>query len=693
MACINIAKGLKSTFKNARGYTVDQALAELEKFTDNYEVLGEVNRVYGDIDGKDIVGSQAEFEALDMKTKECIEAFLGSDKYALLTASSYLHRKISWRFVYLDRITTIAENKQWVKLHLDKIKLPDGITFDTIPYGKNQKMRMMNSNKDGETRPLKLVKGNPIDTLISYIPEGCVKVDIPIEKKKAPAKVKIEDRLSPTLLDRLVMNIPNDENTPWDKWYKVAQAIFNEGGSEKLFLKWSALSPKHNADSAVKQWNSLKVVEGTKLTVGSLWHWSSVNKEEHEKIILECCSPDDYQYQKIHFEKNHFKLMNPPCYVREHDGQLQFIKDKDFTLMYQNQYCTDGVFIFKWKTDPTIRTYEKILFKPKQDVPKDCFNIFTGFKCEAVKGNTEIMDELMLMLAGNDKDVKEYLENYFAHMIQKPYEKPGVALLFYTEKQGAGKDTPLDFIGKMLGTEYFYNTEDAENQVFGRFTSHLQKTILLKMEEVEFDTNKRNESALLSLITAPIKSYEAKGREAVLLDDYKRIVMTTNKSTPINVPESDRRLVLINSSENRVGDRDFWDYTYARLAEPETTKAYYHFLLNKDISEFNIRERPITNFYKDVKTTLRPYHAVFFQNWISQFGDNAQPAEKTASQWLALMNDGSKFPISNMKFGLDMKKYPDNSLVKVKHSYHNTYTVYPEHMHKFLVSKGWWVDT
>ena len=244
----------------------------------------------------------------------------------------------------------------------------------------------------------------------------------------------------------------------------------------------------------------------------------------------------------------------------------------------------------------------------------------------------------------------------------------------------------------MLGQEYFFNTEDAENNVFGRFTSHLQKTLLLKMEEVEFETNKKNESSLLSLITAPSRSYEGKGREPITLDDYKRIVMTTNKSTPVNVPESDRRFVLINSSEKRVGDLDYWGQVYKELAKPETAEAFMFYLLNKDISNFNIRKRPITDFYKDVKTTLRPYHAFFFQKWIAINGEITDIFEQSASEWVKNINEGSKFPITTTKFGKDAKIYPVETLSKKKGMYSNSYTIHTKEMHQFLKSKGWWDD-
>jgi hypothetical protein len=686
---IRISTGLRQSFANFKVLTVDETITALKTRTNIYEVLNEdFNRIYGDVDGRILESTtKEEFDILNEKTRKEIIDFLKDEPYALYTASSFDFKKISFGFVLKNKKISKVDNKRFIELISKEINFPEGIALDTGVYGKNQKIRCLGSSKDGEARPKILLHGDPIDTLISYT-EGCELKELPPPIKKK--KVVQQDVIAENILEKIVMNITND--CDWDKWYRVAQAIFNEKGSEELFLKWSRTSPKHNERQAIAQWKSLKLSEDNKLTSASLWYWSSLNKESHEQIILEHCSPDEYQHQKIMFEKEHFKLKNPPCYVRQYNGQIQYLKENDLHLMYANKFCASELFIQKWKADQSIRTYEEIVFKPKQVVAPEYFNIFTDFSCKAVEGNIDVMKDLFWLLSGESKEVQEYLESFFAHLIQKPYEKPGVAIVFYTSKQGAGKDTPLDFIGKMIGSEYFFNTEDAENNVFGRFTSHLQKTLLLKMEEVEFEINKKNESALLSLITAETRSFEGKGREPVTLDDYKRIVMTTNKSTPVNIPESDRRFVLINSSERRVGDREYWNKVYKELAKPETAQAFMYYLLNKDISNFDIRDRLITEFYKDVKTTLKPYHASYFQKWIAEHGEHTESSENSASEWVSQINIGLKFSVTTTKFGRDAKIYPSEVLTKKKGMYSNSYILHTKEMHEFLKNKGWWDD-
>lgn len=697
---IRIAKGLKSSYKNARTYTLDQAFLEIEKYTDNYEVLNpDLNRIYGDIDGKDLECSESEFQQLDIDTRKAIETFLEGHQYCLLTASSYTHRKISWRFVITNLKITLKDNKEFVIQNIKNINLPTRISFDSAPYGKNQKIRMVGSNKDGENRPLKLVKGEIIDTLISYIPDDCELVQVKEQQQLQEIKKSKPQNSNPMLMRKIVMNITNDEHTTWEQWYKVSQAIYNDSADLELFLDWSAKSNKHNERESLRHWRGLKPGSDAKLSIGSLFYWSKLsNPVEYENIILQYGNKDNYHYVKLQFEKEFFKLKDPVGFGREAGTKLLLLKEHDLLTLEKNRYFRDEEdkqvsFVKAWLLDPHIRTYEQMVFQPLKDVPSDCYNLFRGFAMPKQQGDISVMKDLLWHLSGKNQEVYEYVENYLAHLIQKPYQKAKKCILFQSEKQGAGKDTFFDAIGKILGDEYFYNTGDPENNVFGRFNGHLQKTLLLKLEEVSFEVNKKFESRLLNLITAVTQSYEDKGSKCINLEDYKRIIMTTNKSVPVSIPESDRRFVLINVSEEKVGNHEYWKNVYAALDKPETLQAYHWHLATKDISTFDLEKRPITDFYKDVKLSTRPYHATYFQNWLANNGEQMEQHTQSSSEWLADVNTYSKFNISDTKFGRDMNLYLENGcLVKKKLKYNNSYTILSSKMAEFLKQKGWWMD-
>jgi hypothetical protein len=87
----------------------------------------------------------------------------------LATSSKYEDRIISFRLVLPKVKTSKKSNKAFAEKMQKEIKLPDGVKVDAVPYGENQKIRMVGSSKDGEDRPFVIVHGDPEDMLISYV--------------------------------------------------------------------------------------------------------------------------------------------------------------------------------------------------------------------------------------------------------------------------------------------------------------------------------------------------------------------------------------------------------------------------------------------------------------------------------------------------------------------------------------------
>ncbi len=706
---IKITKGLKSTIRHASDYTLSQALLELDKYTDNYELLKpDYNRLYGDIDGKDIQGTEEEFNAIDLSSRTAIETFLKGEDYALMTASSFIHKKVSWRFVIKNRKATLEDNKKWVQASIADIALPEGVKFDSAPYGKNQKIRMLKSNKDGENRPLRLVKGEVLDTLISYIPEDCELMEMPKESKTKAKTKKLEqpaeDRLSEQFLQSLVLNITNDATLEWEQWYKVAQAIFNEGGSEELFLTWSSKSPKHNEREAVLQWRSLKNTSADgQLTVASLFYWSrQSNLEQHNRIIQENAPIDSYYYKKFEFEQTHFKLMNPPRYIRQIDGNLQYLCDGELNYMYRNnttQKKTDKgdivqqSFTSQWTMDKNILTYEKLEFKPNQPTTPGCYNLFHGFPMEAVEGDWSIIHELLWDLSGRDQDIYDYILNWSAHIFQKPYEKPEVVLIFSSFEEGVGKDTYGDHVLRpLLSDDYYYTTSDAENDFFGRFTTHLQNKLLVKLEEMNYDVFNKHDDKFKSWITAPTRSYEEKGvPKGASIQSYHRFIGTTNEACPVKLSKTFRRYLLVNPYQAHAGKTDHWERIYAGLKKKETLQAFLYHLLHLDISNWNPRRKLETDALKEARQSQAPPLARYFQSQVQLRGDDEN---ETTMSWLAKdllerVNASSKYPYSPYKLAQELKQFPQQ-MVHTRRGAEYTFNIVE--LTAFLRQRSWWVD-
>jgi hypothetical protein len=213
-----------------------------------------------------------------------------------------------------------------------------------------------------------------------------------------------------------------------------------------------------------------------------------------------------------------------------------------------------------------------------------------------------------------------YLEDWLAHLFQKPYEKPGVCICTQSDEEGTGKDTFWGFIGQMVGSHMYFNTSRPEDTVFGRFNGSLKEVMLIKFEEANFETNKKNEDALKSLITSTDQSYEAKNENAVTLNSYCRLVMTTNHTIPFVLTDVSRRFMMLKVSAEKVGDRAYWTRVHTILATPEARNAYYDYLMKRDISKFNPgrhakRDEAKTRVIKSLRTEVDLIAGEIKEHW------------------------------------------------------------------------------
>jgi hypothetical protein len=412
---------------------------------------------------------------------------------------------------------------------------------------------------------------------------------------------------------------------------------------------------------------------------------------------------DEYIAWKTEFEKTHFRLQIPQCFIWLHErGFEQLCLNQLHHLEGQAKMSDGKTFLAKWLTDETMLTYNRLVFCPKQEAPPNCFNIFDRFGNIAAEGNFSAFTELVGLVANHDHAVEEFLHNLFAHMVQKPYQKSGICVCLLGP-QGVGKSLLMQKVGKIFGSSHYYETSAPQNNVFHNFNSGTERTIMLFMDEVDFKTNKANASKLKTLITSEKEIYTKKGHDGVELDDFRNVFMATNGLLPFIVEDTDRRFCAIKCSDERRGQHEWWGEMVKRL--DDQVSAYHHFLLTRDISTFNPRrDRPETEAYRDIKQmTSIPYHAGFFQKVATEILMRAEAMETTeipTKSWKAKqlheeMNEfvGEKFELSPTRLGIDMRTIYEGDGGVDKHvgKLYNSYTLDAEKCMEFLKARDWWV--
>lgn len=414
---------------------------------------------------------------------------------------------------------------------------------------------------------------------------------------------------------------------------------------------------------------------------------------------------EEYLQRKRQWEESgwkggiYFKLRNPPSFIQLTNHSMEQLSKADIIQNEENNILSSGEpFLKKWLVDPTMKEYQEVVFLPKKEAPEGCFNIFRCFDVEPIEGDFSTFTEVLRLIANGDERVFDYIENYFASIIQKPYDRTNISIVVVGE-QGVGKDTYFDSVGEILGAEYYHSTPTPENDIFAKFNSSLARKLVVKFEEANFRTNKDNADKLKSLITMSKVNIEKKGKDPIKLDNLTNIIMTTNHDVPVVLEETDRRFVLVMASSERRGDTAFWHRIHRgpnNIHHPTTLAAYHHYLLHKDISTFDLqRDRPITQLYKDVKQSFVPYHARFFQRFIERADESIEGNEWSAHSLFQSMKDSAPLglQLSETRFGRDIRIYTDDGcLTKVRARNGNQYNGNLNRIKELLVRRNWWID-
>lgn len=354
------------------------------------------------------------------------------------------------------------------------------------------------------------------------------------------------------------------------------------------------------------------------------------DKEE----IVDGVLKEDYEQMKAEFERDHFYFVPTNQYAELEEGVVNFY-DCDHAREYFKQKWRFKVsdkfndfveFFLLYRNDETRRTIREIDYQAHPDDP----SIFTpplDFKYKITTASpseecVELFKTLLRLNTSNNPVLYDYLLKYNAHMLQHPFDLAGVAIVI-TGAKGTGKDTLYDFlIEYVVGTKFAINYEK-NAQFFEKHDVGRENKFLVKLEEADRSFCVKDASALKSMITARRATFNPKGKKPYTTNNYARFIFTTNKPNPMEMNDGERRFVITACSAERKGDYAFWNEVRSKLFTEEGGKAVADFLLNVDLTGFNVRQLP-ENAYQTqvVDSELTPLDR-FIEAWDGEEVDSA----------------------------------------------------------------------
>ncbi len=355
----------------------------------------------------------------------------------------------------------------------------------------------------------------------------------------------------------------------------------------------------------------------------------------------------NYDVVKADFEKEHLMIMSPCIFIREKiiDGKRSYYcyNRNDFmNVVAPYKYCeynADGErvehkFFGRWLEDPKRRHYDTIEFIPKKEVRNNVYNTFNGFEitdeteCVYDENAVKIFTDHIDFLVGYESEAKEYVIKYLAHLIQKPYELPAVALLFKS-KQGFGKDKLLDIVSSILGKDYLHRTANVED-IFGNFNADVKDKLIIQLNELEGKDGFSNKEKLKNFITETSTSINDKNVKKYTQNNYSRVIIMSNNAQPVEIPVDDRRFAVFQSHFEKPSSEYF-----KNLVDIEDDKnklaSIHRFLSAVKLSNFDLRNRrPKTKAYKEMRTmNQNPFYPYLLSNFEGDKYKNTFISSKT----------------------------------------------------------------
>ena len=299
-------------------------------------------------------------------------------------------------------------------------------------------------------------------------------------------------------------------------------------------------------------------------------------------------------------------------FTTQHLGMLEFhgwFSNRQITVGKKTSAISQA-----WMEWTGRRQFEGVVFSPQKDMGARWYNLWRGFTVKpAATGSHPAVDQFLehalLNMSGGDPTLQTWLIGYFAHMIQRPFEKPLVALAFKGAK-GTGKNALVERIGYLFGTHFLI--ADDERYLLSNFNSHLEANLFFVLDEASWAGDKRGEGKLKGLITGGQHMIERKGKEPYRVDNLTRVCIIGNEKWVVPATEDERRFAVFNVGDGRRQDRDF--FLSMRLGMERG--GYSHllrYLMDFDLSVMDVNAAPATQGLLDQKhASLEPVQEWWF---------------------------------------------------------------------------------
>lgn len=319
--------------------------------------------------------------------------------------------------------------------------------------------------------------------------------------------------------------------------------------------------------------------------------------------------------------------------------------------------------------------YDKADVYPNDhDCPSNQFNLWKSLYCDTIKEYTEMPQARefllrhILIICNNVETSYNYVINWIANMLQRPWEK--VPMMLFLSEQGAGKGAFIDLLERLIGSKKFLTSCEPERDVWGSFNGPMVGKLLVHLEELSKIQCKDADHRMKKLTTSGTIEINRKMKDQLTIKSHHKFIISTNKLETVKIEKRDRRFFATKCSDELIGNKDYFIKYYKLIEDPNVIKTMAVYFQSLTVPEIYLSNKiPMT----PLKETLMELSKDKYQLWLDNYaiGKSGQIELRTSECYdnfkrFAENNHMAINEVNMVKFGKYLQN--NNNVKKGKHT-------------------------
>jgi hypothetical protein len=370
---------------------------------------------------------------------------------------------------------------------------------------------------------------------------------------------------------------------------------------------------------------------------------------------LDIVIPHNYVYDKIKYEKQrvdydsvkkyHFeeiykpiKILKPPSYILTIDEEEVIFEKKalieamEHIKFYEwNRALEELVvktLITEWlKREDNLSLRTCIVNQPNCDNPR-VYNKWKNWDIENYSYDEvdnsaiEYMVNHIKILCNNDEKICEQMLDWLAHLFQYPQYKSYVPI--FSGKQGSGKNMLLEWISKIMGHKKYFETTKPERDVWGNFNPIMLDCYLVHLCEFSRKNSYAYEAEIKNIVTDSTITINDKNKSPFVIDSYHRFIGSTNSNDPIPLEASNRRYMIIMTSSEKIGDKEYFQQGFDYLNDTRAMYSMYKFLKERNVPKrLDFHSLELSDYQRHLMTFTQSITLLWLKTFVQENAYNS----------------------------------------------------------------------